>query len=365
MSDMGDASLRDIAQGLSKASVVLSKTAVAQVMKLCEILKVHLRRKAATLIAKSSGRPVLYSYSCDGTPMRASVRISSEAFAPHTTQDRRGKHCVEFLLQRGWYKTFGSSGEAELVPILGDPRPMTHGKSIWHFFAAAREFAPLLQEMGHTGVSISHCTFDRGIFSGLARRLAQRSELHHQQQQATNATHFAVSPRLLDWQVATGCAMHDAHNGLKWALSASLPSADIIRDLHIVVESLGNYVSELSSHLHAFVRESVAFDNRPYDRDMVYEFWVALGIGTDVLEVLVDLNPWFSGSRLWVASTWEDHEHLTETLTRVCLYLLKLKRFTESRWCTAGSSCRALVGCLAIGLDQLVAVCRRDPQSSG
>ena len=160
-------------------------------------------------------------------------------------------------------------------------------------------------------------------------------------------------------------AMQDAQNGLKWALAPFAESSDVVRDLHITVESLRNSFCTLHAHLGSFLQEAnIAFDHEPYNRHHVYEFWTALGVGGDVVETFVDLNPWFSGGRLWVSGEWEGNRQLEENLSRVVLYLLRMRRFTESRWCTIGPSCRALVGCLAVGLELLVATARKDPHTS-
>eukprot|EP00972_Heterocapsa_arctica_P050325 7400110-Heterocapsa_arctica.AAC.1 len=46
------------------------------------------------------------------------------------------------------------------------------------------------------------------------------------------------------------------------------------------------------------------------------------------------------------------------------LYLFKFRKFTDSRWCTAGAACKALVAGLAVGLGGLVDLIRQDPTTS-
>jgi hypothetical protein len=364
---MEGSALRRLAQELGKASAVLSKEAVSDVMKMCEVLKRHLQRKVAALLAKAAGRPVLFSYSADSTPMKVAVRLATEPFERDATGavQRRGRSCVEFHLQRGWYKTIGPDGDVLIATLLREPIPLTSGKTSWHLFSAAQEFACLTQDQGHTGICITHYAFDRAVFSALSSKLSQRHELSQERRGASVSSSSGIPASWLDWTVATGCALHDAQNGLKWALAPFAGSGDLVRDLHITIESLRNAFLMLHSHLGAFLQEAnIGFDHEPYDRDQVYEFWVALGVGGDVVDIFVDLNPWFSEGRLWVSGQWEGHPQLEERLAKVIVYLLKLKRFTESRWCTIGPSCRALVGCLSVGLELLVAVARKSPQTS-
>ena len=73
-----------------------------QAMKMAEVVKTTLQRKVRALLRSAAGRPVLFSYSSDGTPMKVAVRVSSEGLVPNSTLNRRGKTGVEFLLQRGY-----------------------------------------------------------------------------------------------------------------------------------------------------------------------------------------------------------------------------------------------------------------------
>ena len=252
-----------------------------------------------------------------------------------------------------------------MAVALRDPVPCTHGKTAWHLFSAAEAFAPLLQESGHDGICLTHYSFDRAYHSALVRKLGQRHELLRQRNMARNESVLGVPKPLLDWAAETPCAMHDAQNGFKWALSPhAAGSPEVVQNLHIAIESLRNSALHLQWHLCPFLEEALAFDRTPYSRDQVYEFWTTLGVGADVVDELVDLSPWYTGGRLWVAGQCENDPQLLERVSRVFMYLLRLKRFTESRWCTAGPSCRALVACLSVGLDGLVAAVRKNPATS-
>ena len=135
-------SFRQLGEWLGRASAILSKENVLEAMKMAEVLKAALLKKARALLATAAGRPVLFSYSSDGTPMKVAIRVSSEGLVPNSTLDRRGRTGVEFLLQRGWYKTLGSEGDVCMCALLADPVALSHGKGSWYLFTAAREFAP-------------------------------------------------------------------------------------------------------------------------------------------------------------------------------------------------------------------------------
>ena len=66
---------------------------------------------------------------------------------------------------------------------------------------------------------------------------------------------------LTDWFVATGCSNHDCQNALKWSLAPFLESAEVLKDLYIVVESLRNAFGLLVRHLKHFLAASIAFSD--------------------------------------------------------------------------------------------------------
>ena len=151
---------------------------------------------------------------------------------------------------------------------------------------------------------------------------------------------------------------------MKWALRPHGQTADVIKDLHIVIESLRNSFMLVHSRIGAWLAKTVSFDEREHDSDDINSFWSAVGVSGEWLEVVVDLNPWFADGRLWVAAKWNGHGKLDENLSRSLLYLFKFRQYTDSRWCTIGASCRVLVSCLAVGLESLIAFVRDDPGAS-
>ncbi len=96
---------------------------------------------------------------------------------------------------------------------------------------------------------------------------------------------------LLDWHVSTGCAAHDAHNSLKWSLEwFTNDSSDVLRHLHIAIESLQNGYDLLHEFLPAFVAATLTFDDTDWDDRLVSEHWAFLGVDSEVAQVLAELN---------------------------------------------------------------------------
>ena len=59
--------------------------------------------------------------------------------------------------------------------------------------------------------------------------------------------------RLTELLVFTPCAAHDCNNAFKWSLASRFDNKDLLRDAYIVVESLRNSWTTLTSHLAEWV----------------------------------------------------------------------------------------------------------------
>ena len=94
---------------------------------------------------------------------------------------RGGRETEEFLVQHSFYRTIEPSGVTNTAVVLRDPLPLQHGKSSLAQFAATKAWHLSSRQMGHTGLSISHYSFDRAGYSSSSRLLKQ----HHRVLEAT------------------------------------------------------------------------------------------------------------------------------------------------------------------------------------
>jgi hypothetical protein len=129
-------------------------------------------------------------------------------------------------VQKVYVRTTSAAGVPAVVALLSDPRPLTAGKSAWCLYTAATEFCPLLKDLGHASISVSHYGFDRAMYSALSRKLLQRHVLYHETRRAVDATGIAYMSELLDWPTATACCNHDVQNALKWSLQKYVDGPD-------------------------------------------------------------------------------------------------------------------------------------------
>ena len=236
---------------------------------------------------------------------------------------------------------------------------MSLGKKTPNLFQVCCEFWPMLRHHGHRGITVFHFVSDRAVFSSLDRMLRQRRKAYYTEGLGPELDDESCMLELTDLYVSTGCAAHDVQNSLKWSLGP-LAGADGVKDLHIVTLSLRNSFKILHSHVHSFLMSHLQFDHVAHNFDEVAEFWQTTGIEADMIELVVDVNPWWRNGALWVSGQLEGKPDVLEKVAAVVVYMFKWRKFSDTRWCTIGTSCRDLLRSLCVGLEQLAAITRAD-----
>jgi len=361
LSSTDDVDVRAALLGLCRVSKALANHEERQLQQFVEVLKHHLRQKFFELLGESEGRPVVFSYSADATPLKCSSK------AVHTSAGaqvvRKGRDLEELLLQRGLLKTTLASGEPRMAFLFSDILPLTQGKKSTNIFTAQCNFFPLLRKAGHADICIQHICTDRALQAPLERMLRQRVSAYYTAGLGPDMGDSRAMLELTDWVVGTGCCAHDIQNALKWALGAAASSEEV-KDLHIVIEALRNSFSILLSRLPAFLSKYMTFWNDPGDVEEVGSFWRHMGVEADMVDEVTRVNPWWRDGRLYVNGELAHDPDCMEKVSHVMLYLCRWRKFSDSRWCTMGPSCRTLLWGLCVGLEAWVALARADPAAS-
>ena len=201
------------------------------VLKLCSALADFCFERLQSFVFAAAGRPILWSYGSDGTPLTSQQVFtkSSGAMKVH----RRGGSAKEWLCQILFLRVLSLDG--------------TVGSTV--LFAVAQKSVPLLVELGHTGISIQHVVFDTAVFSVMKRQFEQYGEVRTSERAATMED--PVQAQLLplsQWHVATSCGLHDGHNALKWAIHSEM-NPDVLKEVYISLESARNSYSLLVEHM--------------------------------------------------------------------------------------------------------------------
>ena len=338
-----------------------------ELWRLCEAGKAYLQSRARDVILGANDMPVLVHYSSDGTPISTKYRTKAKRLSlTGRSVQRHGRETSEFLVQIGFVRRIDSSGKPVSACVLRDPVPLAHGKGAWALFSCGREFFPTARQQGHRGISIAHYAFDRAGYNPLKKAF--------QQYHASLASQFNDSRRGFDsdmlekmeWIVSSGCALHDCHNALKWALHSHFQDTSLMEDIYIVVASVRNSYDLVYSRLGKWLDAHLVFvpDEGCPSADELQDLWTVLGLEPDLVEALCSLRLHWAGGKLNVAASCTSNEGLVEDLSAVLLGIWKFRQFTTSRWVTVGCSCRSLLGALLTGFDSLVELIRADPNAS-
>ena len=248
-------------------------------MKLGEVMKAHMWRKAEAAIRRGGSRPMLFSFASDGTPCLAMEYLSHEVTGDSKQKARRvGGRGSELLIERGYLKIQDEQGQWQQLALVRDPRPLENGKSAWHHVVACCQFFPLLRSKKSLtpGIVITHYSFDRAVFSAAARHLHERHAVWHWHHQRSGVDSEAKKKALCEWDVSTGCANHDCQNSLDWCLRPTVSDAkDTVKRLYVVCKSLRDGFSLVADGIVSFVNEKLSYDPEPWDHQEVYAFWSA------------------------------------------------------------------------------------------
>ena len=110
-----------------KVTKTVAAKEIGLLHKLVEVVKHHLKSKCIALVGAAANFPVLWSYSCDATPLKTSVTHTSSHEGSNIT--RKGRALHELLLERGLVKCTGASGQDEVAFMYSDIRSLAAGKT--------------------------------------------------------------------------------------------------------------------------------------------------------------------------------------------------------------------------------------------
>ena len=275
-------------------------------------------------------------------------------FEGHLYVHRRGKTLAEFLCERSYLAYFDWGGVQHSAASVYLPRSLAKGTTAWHCHAASSASFQSLKEQGHRGVSIEHHCYDRAKLSSLVE-LAQAKHALWMQQHLQTAESDPKEPNL-DWVVGTGCALHDASKALQWAVARHISYPDLLKDLYVVIESCRSGYDLMEAVMQQFLTKHMETRTDRYDPNIVADYWQVLDVDESWMDMVVGINPFWSDGRLLVSETLDGQAVTLDMVSDCLLYLMKLHKFTETRWLSVGKSCRGLLASVTVGLPHLAAM---------
>ena len=140
-------------------------------------------------------------------------------------------------------------------------------------------FMLLLRQLDHSGIALSHYTFDRALHDSLFRKLAQGHEEFFSQLGDKDLDGELRLSWLKNWVIGTACCLQDVQNGPAWGLKRFLSDGqDSLRNIYAVVEGLRHGYSELLRALPRFLEGHIRFVESDLDPAILATFWRALDV---------------------------------------------------------------------------------------
>ena len=347
----------DVLGSLGRASVVMSENERRRDMPAaCEVAKETLLRGAQALVAEAGGRPMLSTKSCDGTPITVTHRSSHSQ--PSGKRVRvSGRQCQEFLVCNQFVRTnLGGADVMKTRAILGEPTPLLHGKTVPAILLASRQHWHRLRDLGHFGCAIEHYCWDRLSIASLEKHTRQ----WHASQCLPSSLPCgmdAETVQLSEFVCITACALHDAHNALKWSMHSSFNNKDLVRDVYIGFEALRRSADLVSSYIYEWLGNRL----RPHkDRGAPWAearmtLWLDLGVDPVTAQLLAhQLQLVWDGSSLFFLEGAFWNGDLWEAVASGLLAVWRFPHFSDSRWLTVGTSCRTMTAAFLTGIEDLV-----------
>ena len=314
-----------------------------------------MQMRCREFLADRLSEPMVQFYSNDETPMK--LRMQGAWKVGEQTYRRAGKAGRPFLIQMSFYRTVGADDSAESVCSWEPPLLLSHGKSAAAVHAATMQRHRTLRQQGHRGLVIQFYSFDRALFEPLSRLLQQEHMLAAPQYGKSKAQSELLHHH--EWTVTAGCALHDAHNSLKWGLNFQAWGPQLLKDLFIVMQSLKNSFNLVTERLTPWLALRLIFTDReecPPGHELL-DLWTAMGVDPVLAEQLASdmaLHWDFELGALRVAADFRETKEAFEEIAGALMGIWNFRPFSDSRWVTVGLSCRSLVAGLMTGLPSLV-----------
>ena len=252
----------------------------------CEVVKETLLRATQGLVEEAGGRPLLTSKSCDGTPITVAHRRVYHQPGGQNVR-RTGRDCHEFLVANQFVRAeLGGAVGMKTKVLLSEPTPLLHGKTVPDILLACRQHWRSLRSLGHLGCAIEHYCWDRLSIGALEEQTRQ----WHASQPLPELPPLSDPEvvKLTEFVVVTACALHDAHNSLKWAMGCSFADKELVRDMYIGFEALRRSSNLLSKCIYDWL--GVHLQHCPGRGESWVEarlqLWLDLGVDPVTAELL-------------------------------------------------------------------------------
>ena len=124
-----------------------------------------------------------------------------------------------------------------------------------------------------------------------------------------------------------------------------------------MVKSLRSRYGVIARAIPQFVRSFTEFEDISTCYDERCKMWASLGIPTDMLDVVVHVNPKWRGGRLRVSKACVLHCY--DQISDILSFVFKFLDFSASRFSGSGPACRTLFCFVRVRLEPLLLMFRK------
>ena len=137
-------------------------------------------------------------------------------FVGKASVTRTGRLRTELAMQRSIIKAKDQHGEMQCVVVLARPRCLA-GKTCADLWAAATDYFPMLELLGHSGISLSVYLQDGLFCKSFALRMARRHDMFFDASHCplTCDGHERDMAELRDWCFTWHCVAHSCQSCIK------------------------------------------------------------------------------------------------------------------------------------------------------
>ena len=341
---------------LSQRNLTLSPSELNEAYRFVVALQTVSAHKAKRIVDQSDIRPILSCYMSDGWSVFVQDDISRNIGETGITVRASGRFRHEFLIERQIVRQARPSGATDLAIVSPTIKSLRHGKGAWQMFASAADRHINPRVRGHTGIAMNVYLFDGALFHSTIPKLKALHRLWYIQ----NIGEIADASELEELQnkeitCGMACKIHAGHNALKWGISV-ISSDEITDNGQMTIRSVLNGMSAVHSTTDLWLVGNITFDRKDLSRDSRGFFWRHFEVPEKLLDLFVDLDPWWDYDLALLAIS-DDAEKDPELLSKLAIVILVSRRilqWSKTRWCRSGKAGRLLVRSFGTGLDSHV-----------
>ena len=282
-------------EALTKISHTLTHSEETEVLQLTEALEKVLEGKAAAILRRHVGRPVLAAFISDGWSTDISRTTTERIDGQLVTNIGWFRH--EFVLERGVLRTLSAAGEHGFGLVCRAPRALRGGRDAWTMFSSGSELMGTLRGCGHRGPCWNIYVMDGHLLHATFRKFRSFHDLYYDEEHGMVAPdeHDTFTLQNSDLMLGISCKVHAAHNSIAWSTRLRWET-QLCKDAHIVVSSLLRGSSAIHDTVRDFITRHVVFMRREDPPCAVAELWRTLDIPEKLIPYFVLADPeWDSG----------------------------------------------------------------------